>query len=69
MNAFLDEYRTQAKIALLLNLQYRTAMLIWLIGLVLEPGRHCKFVSDAAQCEHHGVDRVPACVDFGHRWL
>lgn len=37
MNAFFDEYRTQIKIALMLNFQYRTAMLIWLIGLVLEP--------------------------------
>ena len=37
MNALVDEYRTQIKIALMLNFQYRAAMVIWLIGLVLEP--------------------------------
>lgn len=37
MNTFGDKYRTQSKIALMLNFQYRTAMAIWLIGLVLEP--------------------------------
>ena len=37
MSAWLDIYRTQLKRAMAINLQYRVAMLIWLIGMVVEP--------------------------------
>ena len=37
MNAFLDEYRIRLRTIMLLQLQYRVALVVWLIGLVLEP--------------------------------
>ncbi len=37
MTALLDIYRTQFRTTVALHLQYRIALLIWLIGFVLEP--------------------------------
>jgi hypothetical protein len=33
----LDEYRIRLRTIMLLQFQYRVALVIWLIGLVLEP--------------------------------
>lgn len=37
MSAFLEYYWTQLKTSLAIQFQYRVAMLIWLIGMVVEP--------------------------------
>jgi ABC-2 type transport system permease protein len=37
MRVLLDFYRTQFKVYFALQLQYRVALIIWLIGMVLEP--------------------------------
>jgi ABC-2 type transport system permease protein len=37
MNALIDQYRTRLKTTIITFLQYRVAMVIWLLGTVLEP--------------------------------
>ncbi|MCI0394644.1 MAG: ABC-2 family transporter protein [Chloroflexi bacterium] len=59
MNALLDIYRAQMKRWFAVQLQYRAALLIWLIGLVLDPVLYLVVWSTVAgQGEVGGFDRA-----------